>query len=56
MKVLSRFCKICAKVVSWIVGEPVMQKKEMYFITCEKGHISKMFISKNLMDVLNKEK
>lgn len=55
MKIKNRFCKICAKNVSWIIGNPVIQKKDIYYITCEKGHIIKIFISKNLIKALEKE-
>jgi hypothetical protein len=52
MKINNRFCKVCGKDVSWTIGDLVIQKVDIYHVTCEKGHIGKMFISKNLMKVL----
>lgn len=55
MKIVARYCKICSKNVDWIIGGSVIKKKDNYYITCEKGHISEMFISKDLIKVLKKK-
>lgn len=55
MKTEKTFCRRCGNKVVFTITGPVVQKPDMYHVICEKGHISEMFISKNLIKALKKE-
>lgn len=51
MLITKRYCPIC-KTARETTIDKVAQKIDMYYATCDKGHIYEIFISKKLIKAL----
>lgn len=51
---ITRLCRVCGTKRVMIYDGASPKKKHTYFFICEKGHHCEVFVSKKLMDVLQK--